>query len=104
MTTAGGDAMRMTSVEFRDYVERIFREQNRLTSALIDAQELVEGERYEVLVAAEGDLLLACTGLNELAIARRDGRTLARRTQARLARSAPECEAATLRVQAVLGT
>lgn len=89
----------MRSSAFQDYVERVFREQNRWATELLQAQDEAEGEDYEALLRAEDSLLAACAGLNELAAARRDARTLGRFRQAELARSAPECEVVTTEVR-----
>ena len=82
----------MRSSAFQDYVERVFREQNRWATELLHAQDEAEGDDYAALVRAEDSLLAACAGLNELAAAARDARDLGRLRQAKLARSAPECE------------
>lgn len=92
--TAGGERLRLGSPEFRDYVERVFREQNRVADDLafeIDAG----GPNGAALTAAEDELLAACAGLNELATARRDQRRLGVGRSLRAARSVPGCERAT---------
>jgi len=103
VTTSDGERLRMRSAEFQDYVERVFREQNRWATELLNAQEEAEGERYDQLIRAEDSLLAACSGLNELAAARRDERALGVIREARLARSAPACETTTLEVRGVVG-
>jgi len=102
VTTTDGERLSMKSSRFQDYVERVFREQNHWATELLDAQDGAEGERYEELVSAEDALLAACAGLNELATARRDARVLAPLRQARLARSAPECEMITSSVRELI--
>ena len=89
----------MKSSAFQDYVERVFREQNRWATELLHAQDEAEGDDYAALVRAEDSLLAACAGLNELAAARRDARDLGPLRQAKLARSAPECEMITSEVR-----
>ena len=102
ITTSGGDVLSVGSAEFRDYVERTFREQNRWADELLYAQETAEGERYAALIDIEDVLLTACAGLNELALAQRDGRSIGRLRQARLARTAPACEAGAVRAREFL--
>ena len=87
-----GRNLRLSSPEFRLYFERVFREQNEVATALAFAQS--DEEDGSELAALEDDLLAACAGLNELALARRDGRSLSRSRQARLAVTAPACEEA----------
>ena len=104
--TVDDGRLRLGSPEFRDYVERVFREQNRLADelafALVDLPE-PDGPRGRALTEAEDRLRSACEPLNALALARRDERRLGPFAQARLARRAPECEAAADATQAVLG-
>ena len=102
ITTAGGDVLGVGSVEFRDYVEQTFREQNRWADELLRAQEASDGERHAILLDVEDALLSACAGLNELALAQRDGRSIGRLRQAQLARTAPDCEASTIRAREAL--
>ncbi len=102
VTTTAGDVLSIPSAEFRDYVESTFREQNRRATDLLYAQETARGERYAALVRAEDSLLAACAGLNELAVAQRDGRSIGSLRRSRLARSAPECEASALAARDVL--
>ena len=85
--------MRVGSAEFRDYVERVFREQNRVADAVAFALEAPSSRDAE-LAAAEQGLLAACAGVNELATARRDQRRLGLRTSVRAAKSVPDCERA----------
>jgi hypothetical protein len=93
--TADGQRLSLASPEFRAYVERVFREQNRVAGALAFALEAAAGPAAE-LAAAEQALLEACAGVNELATARRDERRLGLRRRAAGARSVPACERATL--------
>jgi len=93
--TADGRRISIRSVEFEGYVERVFREQSQIATALAFAQEVATGARYERLLEAEDALLEACAALNELASARRDGRSLGLRDQRRMALTTPNCESAT---------
>ena len=99
--TADGQRLSLLSDEFRDYVERVFREQNRVADAVAFALE-APGTQDTELEAAEQELLAACAGVNELATARRDQQRLGVRTSVRAARSVPECERATRAVDARL--
>jgi sensor c-di-GMP phosphodiesterase-like protein len=99
--TADGQRLRLGSPAFRDYVERVFREQNRVADAAAFALE-APGSQDADLAAAEQELLAACAGVNELATARRDQRQLGMRQSARAARTVPDCERATRDVDALL--
>lgn len=101
MPTADGQHFRLGSAEFRDYVERVFREQNRVADAVAFALE-APGAQSSELATAEQELLAACAGVNELATARRDQQRLGMRSSVRAARSVPECERATRAVEARL--
>jgi hypothetical protein len=94
VSTAGGERLTLTSPEFRAYVERVFRDQNRIADELAFALESPAGEQ-DALAAAEQGLLAACAGVNELATARRDAQRLGPRRSAQAARTVPRCEAAT---------
>jgi hypothetical protein len=94
VSTADGERLRLTSAEFRAYVERVFREQNRVADEVafaLDAPGAAGGE----LAAAEQRLLAACAGVNELATARRDELRLGMRRSLSVARTVPQCEAVT---------
>jgi hypothetical protein len=99
--TADGQRLSLRSDEFRDYVERVFREQNRVADAVAFALEAPSAEDRQ-LAAAEQELLAACAGVNELATARRDQQRLGLLLSLRAARSVPECERATRAVDARL--
>jgi len=93
VTTADGQRLALTSTEFASYVERVFREQNRIADALAFALEGEAADRTDVM-EAEQALLTACAGVNELATARRDGEGLGLKRSAANARSVPACERA----------
>jgi hypothetical protein len=101
VSTADGQRLNLGSDEFREYVERVFREQNRVADAVAFALE-APGVQDTELAAAEQELLAACAGINELATARRDLQRLGMRTSVRAARSVPDCERATRAVDARL--
>ena len=92
--TADGERLALTSPEFRSYVERVFREQNRVADQFAFALEDERGAPAAV-AAAEQSLQDACAALNELATARRDERPLSLRQRSAAARSAPTCERTT---------
>ena len=103
VTTLDGQRLGMTSSEFRAYVERVFREQNQVTTELLFAiEDAQSNEQQGRLADLEEAILSACAGLNELATARRDGRSLGVFRESRMAREAPQCEAITLQVAAAL--
>lgn len=105
VTTADGTRLGLTSSEFRAYVERVFRDQNKVASDLafaLDDATASGGSAPPELSAADDALLKACAGLNELATSRRDQADLGVRKSASAARSAPECERATQAAQMAL--
>jgi len=103
VVTLEGERLNVRSDEFRRYVETVFREQNRVATALAFALEDADDEaRLDALEAAEEDLLAACAGLNAIAAARRDGERLGRLQALSAARAAPECERATADAQGLL--
>ena len=99
--TADGGRLRLTSEEFRAYVERVFREQNRVADEVAFALD-EPGRAADALAAAEQQLLEACAGVNELATARRDQQRLGARRSVSAARTVPRCEAVTREVDARL--
>jgi hypothetical protein len=102
VSTADGHRLELSSEEFRAYVERVFREQNRVADELAFALEGPTARR-EGLAAAEQRLLDSCASVNELATARRDEVRLGLRRSLRAARSVPQCEAATREATEALG-
>jgi hypothetical protein len=105
VTTADGTRLGLGSDEFRGYVERVFREQNKTASDLafaLDDATSAGGAAPHELAAAEDALLAACAGLNELATSRRDAQSLGLRRSAAAARGAPDCERATRAAQSAL--
>ena len=105
VTTADGTRLGLASSEFRAYIERVFRDQNKIASDLafaLDDATASGGAAPPALAAAEDALLQACAGVNELATSRRDQQNLGVRKSASAARSAPDCERATRAAQAAL--
>ena len=101
ISTADGDRLALQSEEFRVYVERVFREQNRVADELAFALEAPEPARAELAVA-EQRLLEACAAVNELATARRDELRLGLRRSLSAARTVPRCEQTTRSVAEAL--
>jgi hypothetical protein len=106
VTTAEGERLRVASPEYRDYVEAVFRAQNRVASELAFALEDAPIPPVEpsdrALAAAESRVLAACERLNEVAARRRDEERAGLRRGIAAAREAPRCEAATRAAEAVL--
>ncbi len=100
VSTVDGERLELASPEFRAYVERVFREQNRVADELAFALDGVPPRAD--LAAAEQTLIEACALVNELATARRDQRRLGLRRSAVGARSVPDCERATRSAAALL--
>jgi hypothetical protein len=101
VVTADDERLGLASPEFRAYVEQVFREQNELADTLAFAAE-DQASPPAALAATEQALQVACTGVNELATARRDSRRLGTRRSLDLARSVPGCERAARQARSVL--
>ncbi|HEX5048382.1 MAG TPA: hypothetical protein VFX89_14795 [Gammaproteobacteria bacterium] len=99
VTTADGQRLGLTSPNFRAYVERVFREQNRVASDLGFA---LEDRADPALAAAEDELLAACAGVNELATLRRDDQSPGLKRGSAAAHTVPGCEQATRDARAAL--
>jgi hypothetical protein len=98
VTAVDGSRMGLKSDEFATYVEKVFRQQNEVASALALELESEDpgSERYAELDAAELALLDACVDINELAAAQRDDEPLRGFKALARARQTPECERATV--------
>ncbi len=95
VTTQDGERLPVRSDAFAAYVENVFREQNRVASALAFAlEDETDPERIDALETAEDALFDACAELNALATARRDGDRLGPFRSFAAARRAPDCERA----------
>jgi hypothetical protein len=99
--TPDGERLAMRSPEFRAYVERVFREQNRVADEVAFALD-APGAEQGPLAAGEQRMLEACAGVNELATARRDEQRLGVRRSLQAARGVPLCEEAMRSVAALL--
>jgi hypothetical protein len=102
VVTADAERLQLASPDFQAYVERVFREQNRVADELAFALASESRSPPPRLEGAEQALLAACAGINELATARRDSQRLGLRRSAELARGVPECERATRAAAAAL--
>jgi hypothetical protein len=105
VTTMSGREMRITSREFREYAEAIFREQNELATELafrLDDEEGFDSPSYLRLEAAEDDLLRACSELNDAAARQRDGDARGPFARLGVARSVAACERASDDVRGML--
>ena len=89
--TGDGQRLPLRSPGFRSYVERVFREQNRVADRFAFALEDA-ADAPAAVTAAEQALQDACAKLNGLATARRDERRQSVREQLDAARSVPHCE------------
>jgi hypothetical protein len=89
--TADGERFALRSPEFRAYVERVFKEQNRVADRFAFALEDAANAPADV-TAAEQALQDACAKLNELATARRDEQRQSTGRRLDAARSVPRCE------------
>lgn len=81
----------------REDAERVFREHNRVASAVMF--ELTERDpdapATRALVAADRAMLAACEPLNTLAAARRDGKRITLRQRLRIPRAIEACRTRT---------
>jgi prephenate dehydrogenase len=89
--TEDGERLSLRSPQFRSYVERIFREQNKVADRFAFALEDAT-DAPAAVTAAEQSLQDACARLNELATARRDERRQSVHERLEAARSVPGCE------------
>ena len=91
ITTLDGRDLSLNSTEFREYFEAVFRDQNDVATQLAFAQS--DSDDSADWLELEDDLFAACAGLNELVLARANARVISPGRQARLAATAPNCEA-----------
>jgi hypothetical protein len=103
LTTLDGERLSVRSDAFADYVEAVFRDQNRVATELAFALEDADDtDRLDALERAEEALLAACADLNAVASARRDGERMGPLRRLSAARQAPDCERAAADARAVL--
>jgi hypothetical protein len=96
-----GNRIRTTSAEFSDYAARVFRLHNKVTTDLAYTLDEIEfsGESngaFSRLIDADDRMLQACSAVDDVAIARRDGDRVSLRQLNRAAKFIPDCEKATL--------
>ena len=92
--TRDGRQLRVTSPAFKDYAEQVFRQQNSLSWALIEALETADDPQiHQRLNQLETRLRQDCEAVNRLASARRQGESSSRAEQLALVRALPQCEA-----------
>lgn len=104
--TLGGERHRVSSDAFRAYAEGVFRDQNRVASALafrLDEARDLDREARAALEQAESRLLDDCGELNAVAVRRRDGQ---RRfmADARAAATVPTCERAVVAAEQAMAS
>jgi hypothetical protein len=99
--TMDGDLIRTTSSEFNDYAAQVFRLHNKVTTDLAYALDEIEfsnseDSAFQELINADDRMLNACSAVDEVAIARRDGEKVSLKQLNTAARFIPDCEKATL--------
>lgn len=104
VTTLDGERLALGSDALGDYVEDVFRRQNRVASDIAFALDDPEASpsRLEALDVADRGLLDACAPINEVAARRRDEVPVGWVKGSRAAHAAPDCERAVDRARAVL--
>ena len=92
LATASGERLRISSAEFAEYAEEVFRLQNEVLDELAFA--LDEGPDDIGLLNAEERVLEACSEINEVAVRRQRGGGVRPLRDMEAARTVPACEAA----------
>ena len=100
ITTGDGERIRVSSADFREYAEQVFRTHNSVTTsmayAIDDLEEANGSDEYrEQLIDADDRMMQACAPLDEMVIARRDSRKVSVKEMVKTAELIPDCEAAT---------
>ncbi|MEE9142326.1 MAG: hypothetical protein V3U59_06405 [Gammaproteobacteria bacterium] len=94
-----------TGESLREYTERVFRQQNRVTDELLWRLPEIEASNPELadrLLDAEQELLADCEPLNDLAIQYRDQGRANFGSQMFGAKAASDCEASTRELATLL--
>ena len=91
-----------TREEFTQYVEKVFRLQNSMTSEIMALSETDEIVNHDALLQADQVMQEACGPLNEYASRDNDGLNIGLSLLRRVQKSAIACEQAALKVQALL--
>ncbi len=95
--TPDGERVTRSKDEFGDYVEHVFRTQNRALNKLIFLDAIGPGGGVpEDLLAAEEQMVLQCGGINELVARYLDGRPPSMLARRRLVNNIAWCETAAL--------
>jgi hypothetical protein len=99
--TTDGELVRTTSTEFNDYAARVFRLHNEVTTNLAYALDEIEfsGDddgAFNQLIEADDRMLEACSAVDKVAVARRDGEKVSLKQLNTAAKFIPDCEKATL--------
>ena len=105
--TTDGNLIRTTSAEFNDYAARVFRLHNEVTTNLAYTLDEIEfsGEddgAFDRLIEADDRMLQACSAVDEVAVARRDGEKVSLRQLNTAAKFIPDCEKATLEAEKLI--
>lgn len=96
----GGKVERMDKETFKAYVREVFQRQNHATDEVIAA--LDSGAELSALEDAEEAMQLACAPLIELVQAKVAHKPLPLETKLEMPETAPRCEAAVAKVEALL--
>ncbi len=100
-----GHSARMSKAEFKAYVERVFRQQNRVVDRLIRADDGFDGQALEPderLLRAEEAMEDACRPLITLVSAKAEKRKMKLADELEMPSAAPACESAVRAVEALL--
>jgi hypothetical protein len=105
--TADGNLIRTTSAEFNDYARRVFRLHNEVTTDLAYTLDEIEfsgedGEAFNRLIDADDRMLRACSAVDEVAVARRDGDKVSLKQLNTAAKFIPDCEKATIEAERLI--
>jgi hypothetical protein len=102
--TNDGNLVRTTSAEFNDYAAQVFRLHNEVTTTLAYALDDLEFSdeddgAFNQLIEADDRMLQACSAVDTVAVARRDGEKVSLKQLNTAAKFIPDCEKATLEAQ-----
>ena len=100
LATADGERLRISSAEFADYAEQVFRLQNEVLDALAFALDDYPDDIG--LLNAEEAVLEACVEINELAVRRQRGGGTRVVRDMRAAQGVPACDAAAVMASEVV--
>jgi len=92
----------MSRKEFTQYVEKVFRLQNSITSEVMVLTEDDDSKKHKALLQAEQQMLEACGPLNEFVSRKSDGLSVGLFLKRRVEKSAIDCERETQEVKSLL--